>query len=169
MKTVFRNIFTRVICILLSAVMITACTLNVFGAEEKTAVLYVKDVKLIYAESLNDAKKLVPEGYRLLEQDLNAGADSDNKVYFVYSTTADPDEAITDIKMMNMKGGFVVSDYETQINNVNENIKRMVREFKDAVNTFVVNYKNGTSGAKAAYRTLSAFTIDELGNKSLAD
>jgi hypothetical protein len=33
----------------------------------------------------------------------------------------------------------------------------------------VENYKKGTSGAKAAYHTLSVFTIDELDNKSLAD
>ena len=133
---------------------------------------YVKDVKFITGESLEDAKKYVPKGYTLVESDLNQGAayvSAVDDVYLAYTTTTNPDEAITDIKMMNMKGGFVVSDYDTQIKDLNENIKNMASEFGDAVDTFVKNYKKGTSGAKAAYKTLSAFTIDELDNKSLAD
>ena len=47
MKTVLRNIFTRVISVVLSAVMIISCAMNVFAAEEKSVILYVKDVKLI--------------------------------------------------------------------------------------------------------------------------
>lgn len=138
----------------------------------KQETLYVKDVKFIVEDSLEEAKKQVPEGYRLVENDLNEGAEvisSVDDVYLAYSTTTNPDEAITDIKMMNMNGGFMVSDYETEISDVSENIQNMVHEFSDAVDAFVENYKKGTSGAKAAYRTLSAFTIDELNNKSLAD
>lgn len=138
----------------------------------KQETQYVKDVKFITGDSLEDAKKNVPTGYKLVETDLNQGAayiTAVDDVYIAYSTTTNPDEAITDIKMMNMKGGFVVSDYDTQINNVNENIKNMVSEFSDAVDVFVENYKKGTNGAKAAYKTLSAFTVDELDNKSLAD
>ena len=154
---------------LLSVVMFAAYTLNVFAADEMTATLYVKDVKLIYAESIDDARKFVPDGYRLLEQDLNAGTDSDNTVYFVYSTTTDPDEAITDIKMMNMKGGFVLSDYEEQIKNVKENVRRLANDVKISAELFASNYVKGTYGAMAAYRALSAFTVDEAGGKSLAD
>ena len=138
----------------------------------KSQKLYVKDVKFIVADSLEEAKKFVPAGYTMLEEDLNQGAEvisSVDDVYLAYTTTTNPDEAITDIKMMNMKGGFVVSDYDTEINNVGENIKKMVREFKDAVDAFAENYKKGTYGAKAAYHTLNAFTIDELDNKPLAD
>ena len=138
----------------------------------KTEKQYVKDVKFITAESLEEAKKYLPKGYTLVETDLNQGAEvvsSVDDVYLAYTTTTNPDEAITDIKMMNMKGGFVVSDYDTQIDNVSENIRNMVSEFRDAVDAFVENYKKGTNGAKAAYHTLNAFTIDELDNKPLAD
>ena len=138
----------------------------------KTEKQYVKDVKFIVADSLEEAKEQVPKGYTMLEDDLNQGAEvisSVDDVYLAYSTTTNPDEAITDIKMMNMKGGYVVSDYDTEINNVGEQIQNMVHEFGDAVDAFRENYKKGTPGAKAAYYTLSAFTIDELDNKSLAD
>ena len=133
---------------------------------------YVKDVIFIVGESLEDAKEQVPSGYTLVESDLNQGAEyisSVDDVYLAYTTTNNPDEAITDIKMMNMDGGFVVSDYDTQIDKVGENIRKMVAEFKDAVEAFKENYKKGTYGAKAAYYTLSSFTIDEFDNKSLAD
>ena len=133
---------------------------------------YVKDVKFIVADSLEEAKESVPVGYTLLEEDLNQGAEvisSVDDVYLAYTTTTNPDEAITDIKMMNMQGGYVVSDYDTRIDNVGIEIKKMVAEFRDAVDAFVENYKKGTYGAKAAYHTLNAFTIDELDNKPLAD
>ena len=169
MKIISRNIFKSVMCILLSVVMITVCTLSTLAADTENATRYVKDVKLIYAESLKEAKALVPEGYKLLEQDINKGADSDYNVYFVYSTTTDPDEAITDIKMMNMKGGFVLSDYEEQIKEVKENVKSLANDVKISCELFAVNYVKGTYGAKAAYRALSAFTVDEAGGKSLAD
>ena len=163
------KIIKSIICILLVVAMLTVYIPNVWAAEEINAPLYVKDVKLIYAESLDEAKAYVPEGYRLLEQDLNAGTDSDNKVYFAYSTTKNPDEAITDIKMMNMKGGFVLSDYEDQMKNVNESVKSLVNDVKIAAEKFAVNYVKGTYGAMAAYRALSAFTVDDAGLKTLAD
>ena len=137
-----------------------------------TETQYVKDVKFITGESLEDAKQHLPKGYTLVETDLNQGAayvTAVDDVYLAYTTTTNPDEAITDIKMMNMKGGFVVSDYDEEISNVSENIQNLVTEFKSAVNAFVENYKKGTYGARAAYYTLSAFTIDEINNKTLAD
>ena len=157
---------------MLAVVMLTVFSLNhVLAADndEESITLYVKDVKLIYAESVDEAKTHVPNGYRLIEHDLNAGTDSDNKVYFAYSTTTDPDEAATDIKMMNMKGGFVLSDYEDQIKNVNENVKSLVNDIKIAAEMFAANYVKGTYGAMAAYRALSAFTVDDAGLKTLAD
>ena len=159
----------KIISLILVLSMLVACTLNVFATDAKTSTLYVKDVKLIYAESIGEAKKHVPEGYKLLEQDLNAGTDTDNGVYFAYATTENPNEAVTDIKMMNMNGGFVLSDYEEQIKNVQDNVKNLANDVKISVELFAVNYVKGTYGAKAAYRALSAFTVDEAGGKSFAD
>ena len=169
MKKASHNLFMRLIAALLAIVMLTTCALNIFAASESDETLYIKDVKLIYAESLSKAKESVPKGYVLLEQDLNEGTDSDNKVYFAYSTTKNPDEAVTDIKMMNMNGGFVLSDYEEQMKDVKESVKKLANDVKIAADVFAVNYVKGTYGAKAAYRALSAFTVDEADGKNLAD
>ena len=163
------KILTRLLCFLLSALMFSLLSVNTFAAERTTEKLYIKDVKLIYADSKDAAKALVPAGYRLLEQDLNAGTDTDSNVYFVYSTTTNPDEAVTDIKMMNMKGGFVLSDYEEQMKDVNENVKKLANDVKLATQVFAENYVKGTYGARAAYRALSAFTMDKDGGQTLAD
>ena len=169
MKNKLQKFFKSFLCVILSLAMLSTVTLNVFAEAEASKTEYIKDVKLIYAESLSEAKKNVPEGYKLLDSDLNKGTGSDNKVYFIYSTTENPDEAVTDIKMMNMKGGYVLSDYEEQLRDVKENVKNLANDVKIASEMFAVNYVKGTYGAKAAYRALSAFTVDEAGGKNLAD
>ena len=132
MEKRLRSILNSFLCLLLCAVMSSMLVLNVCAAEVKyeiapisDEVLYIKDVQLIYADSLEEAKRIVPAGYQLLENDLNMGTDSDNKVYFIYSTTKDPDEAVTDIKMMNIKGGYVMSDYEEQLRMERERLNNM--------------------------------------------
>ena len=149
--------------------MLGVFVLNAFASGTAPETRYVKDVKLIYAESLAEAKTHVPKGYVMLENDLNAGTDEDYMVYMAYSTTTNPDEAATDIKMMNMKGGFVLSDYEDQLKNVKEGVKNLANDVKIAAEMFAVNYVKGTYGAKAAYRALSVFTVDEAGGQNFAD
>ena len=160
---------TRIICVLIAAILLASFSLSIFAEAEANKKQYIKDVKLIYAESLDEARPYVPQGYTLLENDLNAGADSDNMVYFAYSTTTNPDEAVTDIKMMNMKGGFVLSDYEEQMKNVKDNVKKLANDVKISAELFAENYVKGTYGAKAAYSALSAFTVDEADGMTLAD
>ena len=167
MKTATSKILTRLLCIFLAFILLAVCILNVFAEGEIKH--YVKEVKLIYADNLEEAKKSLPEGFRILEKNLNEGADSDNKVYFAYSTTTDPSEAATDIKMMNMNGGFVLSDYEEQIKDVKADVRKLAGDVKLAVSVFKENYTNGTYGAKAAYRALSAFTVDDAGGVNFAD
>ncbi len=169
MKFKSHKTFTRSLCVILAVVMLAVFSLTTFAADSANGKQYIKDVKLIYAASLDKAKTSVPSGYTLLEEDLNDGTGEKNKVYIAYSTTSNPAEAATDIKMMNMKGGFVLSDYEEQLKNVNENVKSLANDVKLAVEMFAANYVKGTYGAKAAYRALSVFTVDEAGGQNLAD
>ena len=73
---------TRIICVMIALVLLASFSLSVFAEAEANKKLYIKDVKLIYAESEDEAKSYVPEGYTLVDNDLSAGADSDNVVYF---------------------------------------------------------------------------------------
>ena len=162
-----KSMLTRIACVLIAIVLAVSFSLTVFAAAEKNKTLYVKDVKLIYAKNIETATKLVPEGYTLLPYDLNDGTGNDD-VYMVYSTTQNPDEAITDIKMMNMNGGFVYSDYEKELKNVKDTVKELANDVKISAQLFAENYVKGTYGAKAAYRALSVFTVDEAGGHDVA-
>ena len=148
-----KSMITRIICMLIAVVLVTSFSITGFAEAQENPTSYIKDVKLIYADSMSEAKNSVPNGYTLLPHDLNAGTDNAN-VYMAYSTTTNPDEAVTDIKTMNMKGGFVLSDYEEQIKNVNEKVKKLANNIKISAEKFADNYVKGTYGAKAAYRSL---------------
>ena len=172
MKNKLQKVFNRILCIVLAIVMFSSFALQAFADEVSNKKQYIKDIKLIYAESKSEAKSLVPEGYTLLEHDLNEGTEyvyDVYEVYVAYSTTTNAEEAITDIKMMNMNGGFVLSDYEEQLKDVKENVKVLANDVKSAVAVFATNYAKGTYGAKAAYRALNAFTVDEANGQGLAD
>ena len=169
MKTTTHKLFIRILCVVLSVVMTAVLCLNAFADDGKAAEkLYIKDVKLIYAENETEAKTYVPEGYVFMGHNINEGTDGSN-VYLAYSTTADESEAATDIKMMNMKGGFVLSDYEDQMRDISDNVKKVANDVKISAELFAKKYKDGTNGAKAAYRALSFFTVDEADGQNLAD
>ena len=172
MKYTCKKIFKRALCAVLALVMLCTLVLNAAAVGTAEGKQYVKDVMLIYAESKQEAKTHLPEGYTLLEHDLNEGTEYVYDVYHVYmayTTTSDPEEAITDIKLMNMNGGFAYSDYEEQLQNVDQRVRKIADELMIAVEVFKENYVKGTYGARAAYRALSFFTVDEAGGQSLAD
>ena len=76
--------------------------------------LYVKDLKIIYADSEKEAKEQLPKGYNLLPDNINDGT-GELGVYICYSTTDNPDEAITDIKVMHESGGFQRTDFKSSL------------------------------------------------------
>ena len=82
---------------------------------------YIADVK-VFMGSYDDASS---EGYTVLKDgngkalDLNQGAGStsigakgNKAVYLGYKTTKNSKEAVTDLALMNMKGGYDIKEYE---------------------------------------------------------
>ena len=113
--------------VFMSALMaVTPCT-RILAAAENNKPLYIKELLLV-EESEGSTSKLDsvtrsgfiavkdPDGKNL---DVNQNANSDDSfakddmsVYICYKTTTDRSEAITDIALMNMKGGYDVHDYD---------------------------------------------------------
>ena len=139
---------------------------------------YISEIK-IYAGSYKDAEK---EGYTILNGedgkpvDLNQGSGSndtgakgDKAVYLGYKTTKSRSEAITDLALMNMKGGYDVQEYtylmETQMN---EQILPFIENFKIALAEYRANYYSDNEAnkkrAQYAYDALNKFLDDDTGS-----
>ena len=119
--------------LLLMAILFVTLTVNVGAARQEE---FISEVALIYEDSVKDAQKAI-EGteWKLYEQDLNANADAlfDDGVYLIYKTTTDVEEAITDLRVMDMYGGYSSSDYEKQLESIRAQYLSMVADLRKAV------------------------------------
>ena len=137
-------------------------------------VYYISDVMVGMGATADEAKKaLTDAGFTVLDQNVNEGAGSALKtekfVYIGYKTTTDPDEAITDLSVMNMNGGYSFADYEVLMNKYRDSqIRPFVDNFIAAIKEYRANYnsENEANRAKAqyAYTVLSRIYNDDCKN-----
>ena len=103
----------RIIAMLL--IVTTLFTTFAINASAATAEEFISEVALVYEDSVEAAKKAI-EGtdWKLYEQDLNPNADYmiDDGVYLIYKTSTNVEDAITDLRVMDMYGGYSTSNYE---------------------------------------------------------
>ena len=144
---------------------------------------YVSEVKVFY-DSYSDAEK---QGYTVLKDDdknvvdLNKGAGGgwgskgNRAVYLGYKTTTNRKDAITDLALMNMKGGYDVAEYESLMNTqIKSQILPFVDDFLVAIDEYRVNYDpeyHGANKQRADYihDSLNKLTDDDCDGKGLGD
>ncbi len=137
-----------IIAVFMAILMATLLPVQVFADTPD----YISEVK-VYQGSYDKAAE---EGFTILNGedgkpvDLNQGSGStdtgakgNKKVYLGYKTTKVRSEAITDLALMNMKGGYDVQEYtyliETQMN---EQILPFIENFKTALVEYRANYNS---------------------------
>ena len=124
---------------------------------------YIKEVRISQASKAEDAKAwLKNNGYTVLDQDLNAGTGRDY-VYLGYKTTTNKKEAITDMAVMDMKGGYSFGEYENMLKNQEAEIKSTLKYFQETVKELVANHKKGDASAVSAVELLNRFYEDDSG------
>ena len=154
-KRLFRDIISMVLCVCILLQM----TPIALATEE--SVVYVKDIKLIYAENATEAAKKVPDGYILYKQDINEGTD-ELGVYICYSTTTDETQAITDIRVMNENGNFDRGTFNDKMDQALDILGEQADAIHKALlNEFIPNLNKGLPGAVYAYEQLNIFMFDE--------
>ena len=134
---------------------ITATTVNAAAPEE-----FISEVALVYEDSVDDAKAAIAgTDWKLFEQDLNPDADYmiDDGVYLIYKTSTNVEDAITDLRVMDMYGGYSISNYEKQLEASRDNYTKMVKELSKAVSEFKTLYEAGDEMAKLAYRQMNYY------------
>ena len=148
----------RIISLLLIvATLFTTFAVNVSAARTEE---YVSEVALVYEDSVEDARKAI-EGtdWKLFEKDLNENADAvfDDGVYLIYKTSTNVEDAITDLRVMDMYGGYATSNYEKQLEASREAYLKMVKYIRTAAAEFKTLYEAGDEMAKIAYRQMNYY------------
>ena len=156
------------ICVIVCSVILCLAMLwqTVSAAVTGPETLYVKDLKIIYADNADEAKKQLPDGYSLVDGNINSGT-GELGVFICYSTTKNRDEAITDIKVMHESGGFQRTDFKSSLDEAIDGIYGLAQEMMTAINEFIQNYNAGLPAAVYAKEALDYFEYDEnvlLGN-----
>ncbi|MBO5907437.1 MAG: hypothetical protein J6Q85_04750 [Clostridia bacterium] len=144
--------FVLVLAILFSVFAVTA---NAASTEE-----FLSDIALIYEDSIEDAKKKISgTEWQLFEYDLNAKADYwfDDGVYIIYKTSTNVEDAITDLRVMDMYGGYNISNYKKQLEESREEYLTFVKGLRDAASEFKELYKAGDKMALLAYRQMNYY------------
>ena len=148
---------------------------------------YISEVKIGMGrwnsddDKKSDAALKSLEGYTILSDDsgnpvdLNRSAEGgigskgEKVVYLGYKTTKNPNEAITDLALMNMKGGYSVKDYEILMDTqMKAQIIPLVDRFLAVINEYRKNYKAGVQRAVYINGILNKFIDDDTG-KGLGD
>ena len=133
------------------------CTMSVSAAREEE---FLSDVALIYEDSVEDAlEEIEGTDWKLFEQDLNPKADYiiDDGVYLIYKTSTNVEDAITDLRVMDMYGGFSISNYEKQLEASRDDYEQMMYYLRVAIYEFNELYIKGDEMAKIAYRQMNYY------------
>ena len=110
----------KIISVLMAVLtFLMALPLTAFAAKQE---VYVKEIRISTDANDEAAKQWLTEnGYTVLDVNLNQKTGKDS-VYIGYLTTTNPDEAITDISLMQMDGGYSFSEYEAMVEKRREEI-----------------------------------------------
>ena len=161
-----------VIALTLILALVFSLSANAFAAPK--APLYIADVMVGMGESADEAKNaLTGEGFTVFDKNLNEGAGSAMKtekfVYLGYKTTENPLEALTDLAVMNMNGGYSFSDYAVLMDKYRDSqIKPFVDSFMASIEEYRANYNSDIDANRAkaeyAYTVLSKIFNEDCGN-----
>ncbi len=131
--------------------------------------------------------KAASEGFKILSDekgnpiDLNQGSGSkeigakgNKKVYLGYKTTTDRNDAITDLALMNMRGGYNTAEYDKLMEGqMSQQIIPFVESFLAAINEYRENYNSSKAENKARaqfiHDALNKLTDDDTAGAGLGD
>ncbi|HBE15581.1 MAG TPA: hypothetical protein DCY72_04990 [Ruminococcaceae bacterium] len=186
-----KKLLTIITSMLLCMTMLVLSPAQVAASAADSVKKYISEVKVGMGETSEEAsKELLEEGYTILADDkgnyadLNEGAGAKSPlkegpnqkiVYLGYKTTDDASDAITDLAVMNMQGGYSYEDYEKLMQKqMDTQIKPFVNRFISTLSEYRENLKKSQDSAnykRAEYyrNMLNKLTDDDTGGKPLGD
>ncbi|MBQ7699976.1 MAG: hypothetical protein IJT49_06525 [Clostridia bacterium] len=175
-----KRLSQSILAVFLAVLMGMIPAVKAFAAETESPD-YISKVKIF----MGDCSAAEAEGFTLLKDggdpvDLNQnagggiGSKGEKAVYLGYKTTKNRGEAITDLALMNMKGGYKTKDYETLMQQqMSVQIVPFVSSFMEAVVEYRENYNSefpeNKQRAKYIHSLLNKLTDDDCGGAGLGD
>ena len=121
---------------------------------------FLSEVALVYEDSVEEAQAAVAgTGWKVYEKDLNANADAvfDDGVYLIYKTSTNVEDAITDLRVMDMYGGYSTTNYKQQLEESRNQYMQAIADLRVAVDEFKTLYDAGDDMAELAYRQMNYY------------
>ena len=143
--------------ILILASLFSLAAVSASAAREEE---FISDIALVYEDSIEKAKAAIAgTEWKLFEQDLNPNADAliDDGVYLIYKTSKNVEDAITDLRVMNMYGGYSTTSYKEQLEKTRNQYMQAVSDLRKAAAEFKALYDAGDEMAKLAYRQMNYY------------
>ena len=167
-----KKLFKSIISIILVVSMLCATSVVAF-ASSSIQEEYVSDIRLIYADTYEEAKLVLTEskleGYKILNNNLNANSGKKG-VWLAYKTTTDIDDAITDVAVIQMGGGYSAANYQAMIEQSRAEYEAMGEIYLEAIDYFAEAYDAGNFLAESAYRQLNFYAgLDKYKESRLGD
>lgn len=167
-----KKLFKSIISIILVVSMLCATSVVAF-ASSSIQEEYISDIRLIYADTYEEAKLVLTEskleGYKVLNNNLNANSGKKG-VWLAYKTTTDIDDAITDVAVIQMGGGYSAANYQAMIEQSRAEYEAMGEIYLDAIDYFAEAYDAGNFLAESAYRQLNFYAgLDKYKESRLGD
>ena len=176
---------TVIISVMLAAIMMILPSAQV-SASAESGGQYISEMKIGVGKKAADAEKSL-EGYEMLKDDSGNYVDLNQKagggtlskgervVYLGYKRTSSRANAITDLAVMSMKGGYSTEDYDALMENtyMKEQIIPFVDSFISTIMEYRENYnsKNSSNKQRAQYLhdALNKLTDDDCDGAGLGD
>ena len=168
-----KRLSTIIVAVFMAMLMAVQVPLQAFAAAND--VDYISEIKVFMAKEEKDAKAaLQNEGYTLLDCNLNQAAEGGwgskgkKATYLGYKTTKDSAKAITDLAVMNMKGGYKTQDYDSMMNQyIHGEIEPFLDGFINAIKEYRENYssdiKANQTRAQVIHDLLNKYKDDDTG------
>ena len=161
-----KNLKNKVVSCVLAAV--TTFTVSVSVKKFEPPIIahaasgeeFLSEVALVYEDTPEAAQRAI-EGtnWKLYDKDLNKDTqliDQDG-VYLVYQTSTNVEDAITDLRVMDMYGGYTTTNYQREMEKSRQEYESMIDELRVAANEFAEKYKADDEMAHLAYRQMNYY------------
>ncbi|MBR6548085.1 MAG: hypothetical protein IKT68_00940 [Clostridia bacterium] len=147
---------------MIAAMLVLCMLVTTASGATATKEVYVSDLRLIYAQDFTQAKQILAEsgltGYQVLNQNLNRDTKKIG-TWIAYKTTTNVEDAITDMAIMQMNGGYNEGNYQEMLKQSYAEYEKLGNTYLQAIDYFTKAYDADHFLAKSAYRQLNFYCV----------